>query len=542
MSKPSAVTVVKGRARANELGEALITPSVSLSTGVILSNAAGAKSYLPVYRSAAQSAGGSEAFSASVTDDGTLTFFLESVPSPEIVREAGSAAAYLTGTSFALILNASGAGTRIPLKETREGGSIWRLSVKLSGNDLKQVRAALFDANPNVAIEVTQTVKLAARQTREFVDGNWSNAAIQQGLKDLFGGIPFDSASTYYGMASGSDPDFSNQYIVLNCTYRAQVPAPPLPGYVQWQVNWQNRAYNYYQDNQDRTRIFYLPDRFEFAKGPAGAPTVSLLQFTLPEGPVTVERTRATFRVYGRQIVDFNRIQNAAQSLKDKVGGAPQMVSLQDAHHAKMTFTQFLPNAQATASDPAVQANAVIDLSAGLRNELDLSFAQFRALWAAIFSGAPENPLFRGWVDVELSDGKYKDRIDFNGRLPKEQETPFFDDILDTSAEKIYPAQFKVKTFNKAFEGEPAVLEIELIFTGGKTVTLSPEKLESQIQVERSIRDIVIGKQSPDKYPYKLRVVRDDGSIACCKGEAKSDTPTLWLTLKQISDCTDDCS
>jgi hypothetical protein len=86
------------------------------------------------------------------------------------------------------------------------------------------------------------------------------------------------------------------------------------------------------------------------------------------------------------------------------------------------------------------------------------------------------------------------------------------------------------------------VLEIELIFTGGKTVTLSPEKLESQIQVERSIRDIVIGKQSPDKYPYKLRVVRDDGSIACCKGEAKSDTPTLWLTLKQISDCTDDCS
>ena len=218
------------------------------------------------------------------------------------------------------------------------------------------------------------------------------------------------------------------------------------------------------------------------------------------------------------------------------------MVSLQDAHHAKMTFTQFLPNAQATASDPAVQANAVIDLSAGLRNELDLSFAQFRALWAAIFSGAPENPLFRGWVDVELSDGKYKDRIDFNGRLPKEQETPFFDDILDTSAEKTYPAQFNVRTFKKAFEGDPAVLEIELTFTGGKTVTLSPTQMESRIEVERSIRDIVIGKQSPDEYPYKMRVVREDGSISCSTGTAKSETPTLWLTLDQIANCTGGCS
>src|SRR5271165_42048 len=544
MSQLSTVTVTNGRRRKNELGAALITPSVALAPDVLLTTAAGAKWYLPVYRSAAQSAGGGEAFAPSVTDDGTLTFFLESVPPPEIARDAGGANAYLTGTAFSLVLNASGGGgTRFALKDSREGGSIWRLSVKLAGNDAKQVRAALFDVNPNVAIEVTQTVELAAQQTQAFVQANWANAAIQKGLLDLFGGIPYDSPSTYYKMAASpeGDPDFPNQYLVLNCVYKAQIPAPPLPGYLQWQVNWQNRAYNYYQDNQDRTRVFYLPDGFEFAKGPAGAPTVSLLQFTLPEGPVTVERTRATFRVYGRPVVDFSRIQNAAQSLKDKVGGVPQMVSLQDAHNVKSTFTQSLPNALATGSDPAAQPNASIDLSAGLRNELNLSFAQFRAVWAAIFSQAPENPLFRGWVCVELSDGRYQERINFNGRLPKKQETPFFDDILDTSGQNTYPAKFKVRTFPKAFTGDPAVLEIDLTFTGNKTVALSKEQQQSEVEVERSIRDIVIGQQSPDEYPYRLRVVRDDGSMNCCDGTAKSDTPTIWITLDQIAKCTGPC-
>jgi len=542
MPQPSEVTVLKGRARKNEIEDALINPSTALASNVLLSDRNGGKAYLPVYRSALQSAGGSSAFAPSVTQDGTMTFFMESVAPPEIAGQAGGASPASASPTFALVLNASGAGTRFTLTEKREGGAISRLSARLSGNDLKQARAALFDASPNVAIEVTQTVKLAARQTQDFVNANWSNAAIRQGLLDLFQ-IPFDSAATYFMMASGGDPDFPNQYLVLKCGYRTQVAAPPLPGYVQWQVSWQNRAYNYYQDNQDRTRVFYLPDRFEFAKGPAGAPTVSLLQFTLPEGPATVESTRATFRAYGSPVVDFNRINNAAQALKERVGGTPQMVSLQDARSAKMSFTQYLPNAQVTGSDPAVQKNANIDLVAGLRNELNLNFDQFRALWAAIFSADPQNPLFRGWVDVELSDGKFKDRIDFNGRLPKDRETPFFDDILDTTTQSTYPAQFTVWTVAKVFAaGDPAPVEIDLTFAGGKTVALDASHLSADIQVERSIRDIVLGNQRPDEYPYRLRVMRDDGTVGCCEGKAKSDTPRVFITREEIAACTGGCS
>jgi hypothetical protein len=543
MSQPSTVTVLQGQRRANELGAALITSSDALSSAVLLSTPAGAKWYLPVYRSAAQSAGGSTAFAPSVTDDGTLTMFLESAPAPEIAIAAGGANPYVTGTTFALVVNPSGGGTRLFLDQKHEGGSIYRLSVMLAGSHAKEVRAALFDINPNVSIEVTQTVQLAAQQTPGFVQTNWKNPTIRSGLLDLFGGIPVEEASTYSQVAAQGNPNFPSEYLVLGCVYKAQVPAPPLPGYVQWQVNWRDRAYNYYQDNQDRSRVFYLPDGFEFAKAPKDAPTISLLQFKFPEGTPSVDKTRANFRVYGRPVDNPERISNAAQSLKGRIGVLPQMVSLQDAHKVKATFTQYLPNAEATGSNPAVQPNASIDLAKGLRNALDLNFAHFRALWAAIFSAAPENPLFRGWVDVELSDGRYKDKIDFDARLPKEKETSFFDDILDKTPSNTYPAKFTVRAVKGVFSGASAVLEISLKFTDGKTVTLDSEQNnQTSVEVERSIRDIVLGNQSPDEYRYRLRVVHQDGSEKCCECKVSSDASTIWIGPSQIANCTGPCS
>jgi hypothetical protein len=81
------------------------------------------------------------------------------------------------------------------------------------------------------------------------------------------------------------------------------------------------------------------------------------------------------------------------------------------------------------------------------------------------------------------------------------------------------------------------VLEVGLTFRGAKSLTLTADKLESTTILERSVRDIVIGNQIPDSYPYKLQVVRDDGSISCGDGIATSDTPNLWITLDQIAKC-----
>lgn len=542
MANPS-VSVEKGRARKNELGAALIAASADLAAPGVLVNASGAKSYLPVYRSAAQQAGGHEAFSTTFTDDGTLTIFLETAMPDGLAGDASGAAPIVDGTSFELVTAASGGGSRFALQCIRKGSTV-QLSVKLAGDDLKRTRAALFDIDPNVAVRVTQPVKLAARQTNDFIQRNWSNDTIRQGLLDQFGGIPFDSAATYYQMASGGDADFPNQFLVLACVYTSSVGVPPLLGYIQWQVNWKGRAYNYYQDNRERTRVFYVPDRFELAKGPSGSPTVSLLQFSVPADASSVTQTRALFRNFGNAVVDAARIQDASQALRERIGAVPQMLSIEDGHGVKKTFTQYLPNAEASseAGNPTVQPNASIDLVKGLRNELDLNFNQFRALWAAIFSDAPEKTLFRGWVDVELADGRYKDRIEFNGRLPKETQASFFDDIQDTSSTNTYPAQFTVQTVAKIFQGAPAVLQIGLNFAGKTQVTLEPEKTKVTVSLERSIRDIILGNQPPDQYPYRLRVVRDDGSMNCCNLAADTGDPDLWIMPAMIDKCTGPCS
>jgi hypothetical protein len=539
----SSVTVEKGRARKGELGAALVTPSADLSASVVLTSTSGAKSYLPAYRSAEQRAGGHETFGTTVTDDGTLTIFLEIIRPDGLSGDGSAATPIVDGYSFSMILDASGNSRRFALQSTRQGSNL-QLSTKLAGDDLQHARAALFDINPNVAVQVTQPVKMAAQQTADFVQRYWSNDTIRDGLLAQFGGIPFDSAATYLQQAIAGDPDFTNQYLVLSCVYVVTVGVAPLPGYIQWQVNWNGRAYNYYQDNRERTRVFYVPDRLELATGPSGAPTVSLLQFSVPPGASSVSQTRATFRSFGNPIVDMARIQNASQVLANKIGGPAQMICIEDGHDVKKTFTQYLPNAEASSEtgSPTVQPNASIDLVKGLRNELDLNFNQFRALWAAICSDAPEKTLFRGWVDLELAGGRYKDRIDFNGRLPAALRASFFDDILDTSSRNTYPTRFTVQTVAKVFQGTPAVLQIGLTFAGGTQVRLEPGQTRVPVSLERSIRDIIFGNQPPDLYPYRMRVVRDDGTMTCCDLTTDSSDPDLWVLPATIAKCLGPCS
>ena len=539
MSKPVNITTIKGRAYRKEIGNALINTTRDLSNTALMTNKDGANGYLPVYRSGIQTSGGSQAFAPSLDADGTLTIFLEAVPSPEIASQVGAGRPNNANTSFSLVFNET--RSRVPLTASIQG-ALLRVVAKLTDNDLKTARAALFDLSPNVAVEVTQTAEIAAPLSRDFVLNNWANNSIRQGLIDTFQ-VSFDDPSTFYDLATQMDPEYASEFIVLNCTYRDNVPAPALPGYIQWQVDWNGRAYNYYQDNQDRGRVFYCPESFEFAKGPTGAPAVSLLQFSLPEGQTTVDKTQATFRIYGKPVVQFQRIENAKRSLTAKIGTTPEMVSLQDARNVKASFTQVLPNATGTSSNPKVQPNPTIDLSVGVRNELNLNFDQFRALWAAIFSQAPENPLFRGWVDVELSEGRYKERIDFSGRLPKQQEAAFFDDILDTSAEITYSVPLNVKTFPKVFQ-EPSdkqVQELEVNFGTGAVAALTSEKLVNSITVQRSIRDIVLGNQNPNELAYRLQVIRRDGTITCCPGKVDSKEATLWIKPEQVTKCTGDC-
>jgi hypothetical protein len=534
----SSIAVQRGRVSKANLGAALTNASADLTAPVTLSGPSGARYYLPIYRPAAQQQGGHEAFATALAADGTLTLFLEAGMPDDLAGERNGAAPLMDGTAFTLVLPASAA--RFPLHSTPQGSMI-QLSVQLAGAELDMVRAALFDATPNVAVEVQQSVLLAAPQSSAFIEHNWADDTLRTGLMNQFGGIPFDSASTYFQMASDSDRDFASQYLLLACVYSASVGVPPLPGYLQWQVSWNGRAYNYYQDNRDHTHVFFLPDRFEFARGPSGAPTISLLQFSVPEGATSIEQTRASFRYFGNPVVDLTRIDQAARALQERLGVAVQMISMADGHDVKKTFSQYLPNSEASSDSGnlMVQQQADVNLAQGLSNTLDLNLTQFRALWAAICSDAPEKTLFRGWADIELSGGRYADRIDFNGRLAAGNQTSFLDDILDVSTSNTYAADFSINTVPAVFKNHPELLEIALTFVGNKPVLLDPDTPKASVRLERPIRDIILGQGAANEHQYEMRTVHDDGTERHGSFSIDCSAPSLWIKQNMIDACTD---
>ncbi|NHZ93149.1 hypothetical protein F2P45_29675 [Massilia sp. CCM 8733] len=534
----SSITVQRGRVAKTDLGAALTNLSADLTAPATLSGAAGASFYLPRYRPAAQQQGGHEAFATSLDADGTLTLFLEAGMPDDFAGERNGVAPLMDGTAFTLVLAAS--AVRFPLRATAQGAML-RLSVQLAGAQRDLVRAALFDATPNVAIEVQQTVLLAAPQSSAFIEHNWANDTLRTGLLNQFGGIPFDSASSYFQMASDTDPDFAHQYLLLACVYSASVGVPPLPGYVQWQVSWNGRAYNYYQDNREHTHVFFLPDRFEFARGPSGAATVSLLQFSVPDDATSIDQTRAIFRYFGNPVVDRTRIDDAARALRERLGLTVQMINIEDGHDVKKTFSQYLPNSEASSESGnlTVQRQADVNLARGLSNTLDLNLTQFRALWAAICSEAPEKTLFRGWVDIELSAGRYADRIDFDGRLAAGNRTSFLDDILDVSTSNTYAADFKINTVPAVFKDHPELLEIALTFAGNKVVLLEPDTPKATVRLERPIRDIILGQGAANEHPYQMRVVHDDGTEGRANFSINCNDPSLWIKQSMIDACTD---
>ena len=541
MSIISSITVERGRASQRDLGDALSTAATDLAVPTTLHDAAGTPSYLPDYRPVLASAGGQDAFEPSLGADGLLSLFFEAAMPAGLVGERQGAAPRLDGTAFTLVLPASAA--RFSLQAERQGDML-RLTAQLGDAQRVAVRSALFDATPNVAVEVVQTVRLAVAQSREFIERNWANDTVRSGLEDQLGGIPFDSADAYLQMASGADPDFERKYLVLRCVFGASVGVPPLPGYVQWQVSWNGRAYNYYQDNREHTHVFYLPDRFEFARGPSGAPTVSLLQFSVPEGATSIEQTRASFRYFGKPVTDPGRLEQAARALQERLGVAVQLISLEDGHDVAKTFSQYLPNSEASSDSVTltVQAQAAINLAQGLSNTLDLNLTQFRALWAAICSTAPEKTLFRGWADIELCAGKYADRIDFDGRLAANDQTGFLDDILDVSTSNTYAADFQIRTVPAVFRDHPELLEIALTFAGNKPVLLYPDATGATVRLERPIRDIVLGQGAANQHPFRMRVTLDDGNARYGDFTIDCQDPSLWIKQAMVDACKDEAS
>ncbi|QZT37172.1 hypothetical protein K5X82_18400 [Halosquirtibacter xylanolyticus] len=547
----SNLKVLKGRAIRSELGDALINPDPSLTNEVVFQSANGGLSYLPSFENASEAVDSTTAFEPSLSEDGELTMYVKPIP-PVSIKNKVRNATMADHSSFSLVLDTSGNGTRIPLTKTDING-YHKLTATLTGNNLKDAKDSLHNTNPNVAIEITQKQDIAVFQTNDFITKNWSNKEIKDGLFASMGGLSMDSPDAFYNIASSADSDYPNQFLVMDITYVSQISAPSLPGFVRWQVSHDGRAYNYYQDNRDLRRVFFIPDYFVFAKGPKGQPTVAILQFLVPEGAKSVEQVNVTFRFYGSPYVDMVRIVKASQSLKDELGFLPTMVSIENANGSEKTFTLFLPNEEDTSSKNLPQPKATIHFTednkknGGLRDEVHLNFKQFTGVWAAIHSTAPENPLFRGWVDLTLSQGKFKEKINFNAKVPADQQAALFDSILDQNSQRAYDTQLSVNTVPALFNqktkfdngGEHQVYQIELSFykssITSQNIELDKANLKGTVTIEQPIRDIVLGLQTPNEYTYTLRVICDDGTMYTSDRKIKTGE-TIWITPQVIQD------
>jgi hypothetical protein len=523
----------------SQLGLALINPNSDLSDPAILRSKEGNKYYLPRYKNADQNVGGQEHFAPTLDSDGTLTFYLESFAPSEVAGQLQGVLPYTSGTSMLFTYNQDGQIIEIPLTLQEQGNNIWKVSTKLNSTQNQEVISILFDPNPNANIQISQRVTVAGQLTEQFVQSNWSTPAIREKLlSQLAGAINIPSADMYYRLVQQEDPQFSHKYMTLVCDYVDQIGAPILPGYIQWSVSWKGKAYNYYQDNQHSNRVFFLPDSFKISKRPDGNSSASLLQFQTSDG--TIEKMSATFRFFAEPVAEYARIENAREQIGQQIGANPETISMQDAQNVSTQLTLYLPTDDGNASRPTVQENAQINFRNGIINELsNMPFKAFQSLWDAIFNTAPEQPIFTGWVSVSIQNGKFEERINFDGRLDPNQKADYYYSILEEGTDTTYSKNLIVHTAEAIFTSETdTIIALSLDF-GQQTVDLSKDQLNASVTVMRPVSDIILGDADSGTYPYTLEIIRLTHRNCCSRSTKKE---SFYIIKPDVDSCTGDCS
>lgn len=544
---PTTITPVTNMEHAakDAIGGAVINPDPTLGPDLLMSGADGAHHYVAGFRDALQAAGGTQAFAPDLSPEGALTLYLEAIPPGAISGQLAGASPAAMTVDIALVYTVSGAEKHVALTAETQADNIWKLTATVPGPDLAGLRTVLFDTVPSARLLVSRKLRMAAQLTESFVTTQWPNPTVRKGFLDTFSSaIPMNTPEQFYMFAQQAYPGYPSQFMVMDVTYDTEIPVPPLPGFIQWQLTYQNAAYNYYQDNQQLDRVFYLPDGFALAVEPSGGPTISLLKFETTDG--TVENTKADFRFFGAPQVTFERINDAKTQLAAKIGQTPQMVSLQYAHGVESHFSLRLPNASGPGSAPMDQTQAEIDLDKGLRNEVILNFEGFQALWAAIFSDQQQQALFTGEVTVSLLGGKFVNKLAFNGRLPAGEQSSYFDRILDQGSNLTYATELTVNAPVQLFGDaiDPQILAISLDFGPNATVDLMPPSppsgalITKTVQVQRSIEDIVLGKAATGAFSYTLKVVTMQAQKCCT---ASTSSTTVFITMDEVKKADGPC-
>ncbi|MBO1351357.1 MAG: hypothetical protein EBE86_030140 [Hormoscilla sp. GUM202] len=143
---------------------------------------------------------------------------------------------------------------------------------------------------------------------------------------------------------------------------------------------------------------------------------------------------------------------------------------------------------------------------------------------------------------MSINDGQSFESIDMNGRLDPLDMDEYYDSIIDPGTDTTYSKTLEAITFPSIFDppdnGDERVQALALDF-GQNSAGLSPANLQTEIDVQRPIRDIVLGNEDSGIYPYTLRVVRLNNRNCC---STSADAEAIYVTESDVNNCQNQCS
>ena len=162
-------------------------------------------------------------------------------------------------------------------------------------------------------------------------------------------------------------------------------------------VSWQGRPYPYYQDPNQPSQVYFLPDAFKISRQATVPHVPNIIVSTNGSDPSTLTFTISFLAV---PVWDPNRLTAAASALQNIfLLDAPPSLSLLEATNTALALT--LPSSDASSAPGlAPQPGANIDIAAGIKCSVTLSLPQFQQVYAALFDRISQ--LLSGVVTVTV--------------------------------------------------------------------------------------------------------------------------------------------
>ncbi|HXZ14846.1 MAG TPA: hypothetical protein VEH77_02525, partial [Roseiarcus sp.] len=183
-----------------------------------------------------------------------------------------------------------------------------------------------------------------------------------------------------------------------------------LPGWNVLRVNWNGRAYPYYQSTDEPAQVYFLPDAFKVDRQPAPphAPAI-----TVAAVGADMTNMQMTLTYLASPVWDPGRIAAAATELQSTLAlQAPPTLALFQATTTALLLS--VPNPDGSEGAAVLpQKDALIDVAAGIKGSVTMSVTQFRQVYNALFDA--ESALLSG--EVQVTVGTDVARVPFGARI-----------------------------------------------------------------------------------------------------------------------------